>query len=258
MVSLPPPMRSSCFVSARAFPQGRRCLPGPGLRCAGSPSFRLTRMDANGISQVFRRSFPCLCSVPRPRSNRRALAITVTSMPPPLCAQRRLRAMLDFGANPQLQHLLSYASCFALPLTRKARFRLAGSAFAGRESNPLESTTKEVSVHMVIPLSCPPDATHVPHKSQIELSAPPTCRMPLGQSRASPKLVPEGGSTPGFGIVVIRFRHFCSGSLALASANDARFFTGPYQRRLIPIVGHDTPQEAPAAVTAAVLDLIRC
>jgi pimeloyl-ACP methyl ester carboxylesterase len=41
------------------------------------------------------------------------------------------------------------------------------------------------------------------------------------------------------------------------SANDARFFTGPYQRRLIPIVGHDTPQEAPAAVTAAVLDLIR-
>jgi hypothetical protein len=41
------------------------------------------------------------------------------------------------------------------------------------------------------------------------------------------------------------------------SANDARFFTGPYQRRLIPMVGHDTPQEAPAAVTAAVLDLIR-
>jgi pimeloyl-ACP methyl ester carboxylesterase len=41
------------------------------------------------------------------------------------------------------------------------------------------------------------------------------------------------------------------------SANDARFFTGPYQRRLIPIVGHDTPQEAPTAVTAAVLDLIR-
>jgi hypothetical protein len=24
---------------------------------------------------------------------------------------------------------------------------------------------------MVIPLSCPPDATHVPHKSQIELRA---------------------------------------------------------------------------------------
>ena len=41
------------------------------------------------------------------------------------------------------------------------------------------------------------------------------------------------------------------------SMNHARFFTGPYQRRLIPVVGHDTPQEAPAAVTAAVLDLIR-
>src|SRR6202011_1163738 len=30
---------------------------------------------------------------------------------------------------------------------------------------------RKVSVHMVIPLSCPPDATHVPYKSQIELRA---------------------------------------------------------------------------------------
>jgi hypothetical protein len=176
MVSLPPPMRSSCFVSARAFPQGRRCLPGPGLRCAGSPSFRLTRMDANGISQVFRRSFPCLCSVPRPRSNRRALAITVTSMPPPLCAQRRLRAMLDFGANPQLQHLLSYASCFALPLTRKARFRLAGSAFAGWESNPLDRYERFQLVLTIIPPSCSPDASAIKrlrpttHTSRVSIS----------------------------------------------------------------------------------------
>ena len=114
------------FVLALALPEDRRSLPGPGF---GWPAARLSgflRVDANGISQVFRRSFPCLCSVPRPRSNRRALAMTVTSMPPPLCAQRRLRAMLDFGANPQLQHTLTYASCFALPLARKARFRLAG------------------------------------------------------------------------------------------------------------------------------------
>lgn len=37
----------------------------------------------------------------------------------------------------------------------------------------------------------------------------------------------------------------------------ARFFTGPYQRRLIPLVGHDVPQEAPKETTAAVLDLLR-
>src|SRR5262249_7845534 len=30
--------------------------------------------------------------------------------------------------------------------------------------------------------------------------APPTCRMPLGQSQASPELIPEAGSPPGFGI----------------------------------------------------------
>jgi hypothetical protein len=42
------------------------------------------------------------------------------------------------GLTAQLRHLLSYASRFALPLTRKARFRLAGSAFTGWESNPLD------------------------------------------------------------------------------------------------------------------------
>ncbi len=41
------------------------------------------------------------------------------------------------------------------------------------------------------------------------------------------------------------------------SADHARFFMGPYERRLISSVGHDTPQEAPAAVTRAVLDLLR-
>jgi pimeloyl-ACP methyl ester carboxylesterase len=42
-------------------------------------------------------------------------------------------------------------------------------------------------------------------------------------------------------------------------ANDAqaRFFTGPYQRRLIPVIGHDVPQEAPQAVAQAILELLR-
>ena len=37
----------------------------------------------------------------------------------------------------------------------------------------------------------------------------------------------------------------------------ARFFTGPYQRRLIPVIGHDVPQEAPKETAAAVLELLR-
>lgn len=69
--------------------------------------------------------------------------------------------MLDFGANPQLRHLLTYASCFASPLTRKARFRLAGSAFAARESNPLDRGERFQLVLTNILPSCSPDASAI-------------------------------------------------------------------------------------------------
>jgi pimeloyl-ACP methyl ester carboxylesterase len=47
--------------------------------------------------------------------------------------------------------------------------------------------------------------------------------------------------------------------VATATARDpqARFFTGPYRRVLIPVIGHDVPQEAPMAVADAVLELMR-
>jgi pimeloyl-ACP methyl ester carboxylesterase len=41
-----------------------------------------------------------------------------------------------------------------------------------------------------------------------------------------------------------------------ASAQQERFFAGPYQRRVIPVVGHNIPQEAPQVVVQAVLDLL--
>ncbi len=40
------------------------------------------------------------------------------------------------------------------------------------------------------------------------------------------------------------------------SATDARFFTGPYTRRVIPVIGHNVPQEAPAAMVDAIRELI--
>jgi pimeloyl-ACP methyl ester carboxylesterase len=43
---------------------------------------------------------------------------------------------------------------------------------------------------------------------------------------------------------------------AEASATHARFFTGPYERKVIPMVGHNLPQEAPAAFAGAVVELI--
>jgi hypothetical protein len=46
-----------------------------------------------------------------------------------------------------------------LPLTRKARFRLAGWACAGRASNPLDRYERFQLVLTFIPLSCSPDAS---------------------------------------------------------------------------------------------------
>jgi pimeloyl-ACP methyl ester carboxylesterase len=40
------------------------------------------------------------------------------------------------------------------------------------------------------------------------------------------------------------------------SESHARFFTGPYQRRVIPRIGHNPPQEAPAETVQATLELI--
>ncbi len=42
---------------------------------------------------------------------------------------------------------------------------------------------------------------------------------------------------------------------AEASAGHHRFFTGPYERRVIPLVGHNLSQEAPEAFARCVLDL---
>jgi pimeloyl-ACP methyl ester carboxylesterase len=41
------------------------------------------------------------------------------------------------------------------------------------------------------------------------------------------------------------------------SADHARFFTGPYERRVIPRAGHNLPQEVPDIVAGATLELIR-
>jgi hypothetical protein len=51
--------------------------------------------------------------------------------------------------------------------------------------------------------------------------APPTCRMPLGQASGFPRADPGGRVTPRFWHRLIRFRHFRSSSLALASLDRA-------------------------------------
>ena len=45
-------------------------------------------------------------------------------------------------------------------------------------------------------------------------------------------------------------------SLPATSEKHARFFSGPYQRRVLPVVGHNIPQEAPRVVVDAILDML--
>jgi hypothetical protein len=157
MVLLPPTTAPSAFVFAAALPGAWSGLPGQDACSAGHPISGSPYVDANGISQVFRRSIPCLCSVPGPRSNRRGLAIHGHASAAPATQTTKASALADFGANPQLRHLLPYASRVALPHTCKARFRLAGSASTGWESNPLDRYERFQII--LILLSCSPDAT---------------------------------------------------------------------------------------------------
>jgi hypothetical protein len=149
--------RRSC--SLKALPVERRSRPGLGLCLRRPPqSPARSRVDANGISQVFRRSFLCLCSVPGPRSSRRDLAMTATSMLPPRSGRRRPRRWLISGLTRELRHLLSYASRYRC---RHVQSSLPADwlVFAGRESNPLDRYERFQLVLSIILPSCSPDAT---------------------------------------------------------------------------------------------------
>src|SRR6202047_1742958 len=65
--------------------------------------------------------------------------------------------------------------------------------------------------------------------------------MPLGQSQCTPQAYPGRWVSPRFGHRLIAFRHFCSGSLALASLNRAC-------RNLVPTFPQRSP---PSLLTTA-------
>src|SRR5215467_11812523 len=85
-------------------------------------------------------------------------------MLPPLRETTKASDNADFGA-----HSRSFRTCS--PTLRvsccHSRARLASGWLAGlyREGVEPSGSLRKVSDHMVIPLSCPPDATHVPYKS---------------------------------------------------------------------------------------------
>jgi pimeloyl-ACP methyl ester carboxylesterase len=42
-----------------------------------------------------------------------------------------------------------------------------------------------------------------------------------------------------------------------ASTHHGRFFAGPFERRVLPTIGHNPPREAPKAVVDAILELLQ-
>jgi len=62
---------------------------------------------------------------------------------------------------------------------------------------------------------------------------------------------------PAIGVPTIAIDGAGDGVMALGgSAGHQHHFTGPYAHRVLPVVGHNLPQEAPPAFAAAVLDLL--
>ena len=101
-------VRRSAPASSEEILQARALVPA--ARRSGS-----SYVDAHGTSQVFRRSFPRLCSVPRPRSSQRVLASTGYIDAAPLPIQRRPRRYLISGLTCSFSTRSPYASGVALP-----------------------------------------------------------------------------------------------------------------------------------------------
>src|SRR5262245_23197774 len=113
-----------------------------------------------------------------------------------------------------------------------------------RGSPPL-SGASVLSASRLEPLAPFPLASPVRFSRSVQATdlsfAPPTCRMPLGQSQCIPQALPGRWVSPRFWHRLIAFRHFCSGSLALASLNHAC-------RNLVPTFPQRSP---PSLLTTA-------
>ena len=118
---------------------------------------------------------------------------------PRFVRQRRLRTMRISG----LTHAASAPALlrFAFRVATHAQGWLPAGwlAFTGRASNPLDHYERfQFTWSSPFPVLLTLLTFHTGARSRF---APPTCRMPLGLSQASPKLIPKDGPTLGFDIV---------------------------------------------------------
>src|SRR3954468_19895101 len=129
------------FVLAEALPGGWRSRPSLGRLVRRRPGSGWRPRGRGGISQVPRRSIPCLCPAQRSRPNQWSLTKAVPPMLPPRPTRRRLQRSHDLEAATGLQHPLPTLRTRRGRRPRKARFRLAGWPLPG-EGRTLRIATK--------------------------------------------------------------------------------------------------------------------
>jgi len=117
---------------------------------------------------------------------------------PRFVRQRRLRTMRISG----LTHAASAPALlrFAFRVATHAQGWLPAGwlAFTGRASNPLDHYERfQITWSSPFPVLLTLLTFHTRARLRF---APPTCRMPVGQSQASPKFIPEAASAPSFDI----------------------------------------------------------
>src|SRR6266566_4859976 len=138
-------------VSCSSTPSGRSEGPsGPGSLFNRRPDLPVcSHADVSGISQVSRQSIPCLCpalATPAEPTIPRLLDGFVDAVP--ALPTAKTSALNEFrGSVTRLWHPLPtlQESCCHHPC--KARFRLAGLAFTGRASNPLDRCKRFQIIH---------------------------------------------------------------------------------------------------------------
>jgi hypothetical protein len=145
-------VRAILFVSCLATcAPGRSEGPsGPGSLFNRRPDLPVcSHADVSGISQVSRQSIPCLCpalATPAEPTIPRLLDGFVDAVP--ALPTAKTSALNEFrGSVTRLWHPLPtlQESCCHYPC--KARFRLAGLAFTGRASNPLDRYKRFQIIH---------------------------------------------------------------------------------------------------------------
>jgi len=108
------------FVSRLGAPGSSEVSSRPGLLVSRCPNFPAHHyVDATGISQVSRRSIPCLCCVPGPRSNRHVLVSSGHVDAAPAIRTTRASALAISRLSPAA--LAPALLRFALPLLSRAR-----------------------------------------------------------------------------------------------------------------------------------------